>query len=145
LSYTLDATAPAVIVTAPAPGLPGRTNITVVGRTSDNLSGVAALVAQVDSGPTIAVTFDASGGYRFATTLPGDGTADGVHTVHLQATDRAGNVSQPFDFSFTLDTRTAAQACDFSGGLAGWAVDQRGGTATGQGSVTTAGTDAVLL
>src|SRR5207237_8313915 len=49
---------------------------------------------------------DASGNFSFATTLPLDGTADGTHTVHLRATDNAGNVSEISSFIFTLATGT---------------------------------------
>ncbi len=39
------------------------------------------------------------------TALALDGSADGLHTVHFVATDKVGNVSRAYDFSFTLDTR----------------------------------------
>ena len=104
LTFTLDATAPMIVITSPAPGQSGRTDVTVVGRVTDNLSGVASLQARIDAATTIAVSFDVSGNYTFTTSLPRDGSADGAHTVHLQATDHAGNVSPLVDLAFSLDT-----------------------------------------
>ena len=73
---------------------------------TDDGSGVAALQAQVDSGTSVPVTFDPAGHFSFTTGLPLTGEADGNHTVHLQATDRAGNVSGVSDLAFTLTTTT---------------------------------------
>ena len=61
---------------------------------------------QVDSGASVPVTFDPAGNFSFTTGLPLTGQADGNHTVHLQATDRAGNVSGVADVAFTLTTTT---------------------------------------
>jgi RHS repeat-associated protein len=137
-SFTLDTQAPVVSVQSPAASATTTTNITIAGTVADNLSGVAALQEQVDLGPFVPVAFDPSGHFNVTTQLPLDGTADGSHTVHFQATDKAGNVSAPSEFSFTLAT------CSFVSGLTGWTVHQDGGTASGQGTVTVQGTDAVL-
>ena len=91
-----------VTYTAPAPGSTTDTN-TVAGKVTD-VGGVASLVGQVDSGQSFAVTVDAAGNFSFATSLLLNGTDDGPHTVHLIATDKAGNVSGTFDDSFVLDT-----------------------------------------
>ena len=80
------------------------TDVIVTGRVADGLSGVASLQAQVDSGPLRTVSFDPSGDFRFDLALPLDGSADGQHTVRLQATDRAGNRSADVSVPFTLDT-----------------------------------------
>jgi RHS repeat-associated protein len=137
-SFTLDTQAPTISLPSSAPGGTTASNITIAGTVADNLSGVAALQEQVDSGPLVPVAFDASGHFSVTTQLPLDGTADGAHTVHFQATDKAGNVSAPSNVSFTLAT------CSFISELTGWTVHQDGGTAGGQGTVTVAGTDAVL-
>src|SRR5262249_43786197 len=100
VQVSLDTQPPQVTILSPAPGLLTDQNVTVTGRVTDNLSGVASLQAQVDSGPLSNVTFDASGNYNFMTSLATDGSADGVHTVHLRGTDRAGNVSSFTDVSF---------------------------------------------
>src|SRR5262249_13552865 len=96
------APAPAVVILSPGPGLVTRRNVTVVGQVTGNLAGVAALRARVDSGPAFDVPFDAAGGFQPTTALPPDGSADGPHTVTLQATDRAGNVAAAAAVSFTL-------------------------------------------
>ena len=101
----VDTTAPVVTYTGPVFGTATHTNPTVSGNVSDPLSGVASLVGQIDTGPTFPVTFDASGNFSFSTALPLDGTADGTHTVHVVATDKAGNVSASYDDTFVLDTR----------------------------------------
>ena len=111
---------------------------------SDALSGVAALVGQIDTGPTFPVAVDAAGSFSFATSLPLDGSADGTHTVHLVATDKAGNVSASYDDAFVLDT--APPAVTYTGPAAGAAtrtnptltgkvsdVAERGGGAGGPG------------
>jgi RHS repeat-associated protein len=104
VTVTLDTVPPAVAVASPAPGLVTNHNVTVAGTVTDDRSGVALLQAAVDGGAYAAVAFDAAGNFHFATALPLDHTADGSHTVHLRAADRAGNVSAVTDVSFTLDT-----------------------------------------
>ena len=102
--YATDTTAPTVTYTGPASGMTTRNNPTVTGWISDALSGVASAAQRVDAGPNYAMALDPANAFSFSTALPLDGSADGVHTVHVTATDRAGNVSAPFDRSFTLDT-----------------------------------------
>jgi RHS repeat-associated protein len=103
VSFTLDATAPVVVITSPADGSTTRSNVTVTGRVTDNLSGVATLQAQLDVGLLQDVPFDDAGNCTFATTLPTDGSADGMHTVLVQATDKAGNISNVATVSFVFD------------------------------------------
>ena len=100
----LDATAPVLAVSSPTSGVSTNRNVAVAGRTSDAFSGVASLTASIDGGPATPTSFDAGGAFSLATAFPTDGSADGMHTVRLVATDRAGNVSKTSDFSFTLDT-----------------------------------------
>jgi methionine-rich copper-binding protein CopC len=105
VSFTLDTQPPVVVLSGPAPGETTNQNITVVGQVTDSLSGVASLQASIDSGPFYPVSFDSSGQFQYRTTLALDGTADGTHTVHVQAVDKAGNRSGLVDESFTLDTQ----------------------------------------
>src|SRR5207253_50751 len=95
---------PAAVLSGPAPGLLTNHNVSVTGQVTDNFSGVATLQEAVDAGPFTNVSFDATGKFSFTTTLAVDGSADGSHTVQFQATDKAGNVSNFTDVSFTLDT-----------------------------------------
>jgi hypothetical protein len=104
LTFTLDTRPPVLAISSPAPGLVTYQSPTIVGQVSDALSGVSSLVEQLDNGTSAPVPFDPSGNFRFAPGLPLGGSADGPHTVHFIATDRAGNVSTPLSFSFTLDT-----------------------------------------
>lgn len=107
VSTTLDTQAPLVAIDAPAPGLETDANVTVSGRASDTPAGLATVQAQVDSGPFVDLAFDpATGAFSLPTTLPLDGSADGLHTVRVRATDRAGNVSAAAEVSFTLSTVT---------------------------------------
>src|SRR5207302_90255 len=116
-TFILDAQPPQVTIASPVSGLPTNHNVTVSGRVTDNLSGVASLQAQVDSGPLSHVTFDAAGNYSFVTNLALDGSADGLHSVRFVAADRVGNVSNPFPISFVLDaTPPPITAFDLSPG-----------------------------
>ena len=81
-AFTLDATAPVVTITQTDFGSPvATTNLTVSGKATDSLSGVETLTAQLDAAPAVPVPLDPSGVFRFTTSLPLDGTADGLHTV----------------------------------------------------------------
>jgi hypothetical protein len=105
----VDTTPPAIVLQSPTTGSTANDNITVSGRVTDGLTGVATLQAQIDSGPFEAVTVDPADDFRFATTLALDGTADGTHTVVLQATDGAGNVATT-STTFTLTTTLVNRA-----------------------------------
>jgi len=107
LHHRLDTQPPTISVTSPATGLVTKSNVTVSGLVTDDVSGVASLQAQVDTGSVNSVTFNASGNFQFTTALALDGSADGSHTVHLTATDGAGNVAHQ-DFTFTLNTSNPA-------------------------------------
>jgi hypothetical protein len=96
-----------VVIQSPAAGLLTSQNVTVMGQVGGGAGGVALLQGQVDSGPLFNVSFDPStGSFSFPTNLPLDGSADGSHTVRLQATDRAGNVSAGAALTFTLSAVT---------------------------------------
>jgi hypothetical protein len=103
ITRIVDTTPPTIAIQSPAAGSTANHNITVSGRVTDDLTGVATLQEQVDSGPFQAVAVDAAGNFRFATPLALDGTADGPHTVVLRATDGAGNGAQA-STTFTLAT-----------------------------------------
>src|SRR5207247_9165667 len=104
-SSTTDTTPPQVLLSAPASGLVTAANLTVQGHVLDNLSGVATLEAQLDTGTFAPVAFDARGNFTLPTTLALDGSADGAHVLRFRATDAAGNVSPDSALAFTLDTR----------------------------------------
>jgi hypothetical protein len=91
-------------ITSPANGLSTKTNVSVTGQYSDTNSTITSLQAQVDSGTPSSATFDTAGHFSFTTTLALDGSADGNHTVHFQATDQAGKTASTA-VSFKLDTR----------------------------------------
>jgi len=104
-NFTLDTIAPLVKVAVPSSGLKTSTNVTMTGKVTDVGTGVALLQSAIDDGALTGVSFDAAGLFSLTTTLPLDGTGDGPHTLHLIASDRAGNVSIPVDVSFTLVTQ----------------------------------------
>src|SRR5207253_90131 len=70
VSFLLDTQAPTVTIASPAPGLLTNQDPIVTGRVTDNLNGVVALKAQVDSSSFFDVSFDPLGNYSFPTTLP---------------------------------------------------------------------------
>src|SRR5262249_25778275 len=80
-------------------------NVSITGTVSDTSSGVRALQAAMDGVSFNNIPFDsATGSFSFTTQLATNGTADGVHTIHLRAVDWAGNTSTALNRNFTLDT-----------------------------------------
>jgi hypothetical protein len=61
--------------------------------------------ASLDAAKPAPIAFDAEGRFTLPTAFALDGSADGVHTLTLTATDARGNASAPFTLGFTLDTR----------------------------------------
>ena len=104
-SFTFDTRPPLVAGLSPATGTTVCSNVNFSGRVTDTLSPLAGLLAQVDFGGYMPVAVDPTGGFSLTTGLPLDGTADGVHSVRVVATDAAGNTSVPVESTFTLDTR----------------------------------------
>src|SRR5205814_2009047 len=104
--------APVVTIVTPQAGLLTNQNVSVAGQVSGDASGIKALQAQFDSGPWFDVGFDAGGHYRFDTSIPLDGSADGTRTVTLRATGNDDLASQPASVSFVLDTRPPTIAID---------------------------------
>ena len=92
-TFGLDTTGPSIMVASPGPNGVVHSTPVVMGQVADNLSGVATLFAQVDSGAFESVAVDSAGNFRIATNLPSDGSADGDHAIHLRAVDSAGNES----------------------------------------------------
>jgi hypothetical protein len=105
-----DVQPPRVVIQTPRAGATVKGNVTVSGRVSDDLSGVASLQAQVDGGRVFDVAFDAGGHFRFPTALRLDGSADGPHAVRLRAIDHAGNLSGFTTVRFRLDTNLVNRA-----------------------------------
>jgi hypothetical protein len=103
---TNDTRAPSVIVTSPTQIDVVREAFNVAGRVIDNSSGVRSLTSQLDDGVPVNITFDATGQFSIPIELADDGTADGSHTLRLEARDVAGNAAAPTLLQFTLDTRT---------------------------------------
>lgn len=104
VNFTLDTVAPAVAITAPADGLLTAGNVSVTGLASDVGVGLQTARARIGQGEFFAVAFDGAGNFSFPTAFPVDGSSDGPHTVEVQVTDRAGNVSDLASVSMTLDT-----------------------------------------
>ena len=103
-SFTLDATPPVIAMTSPSVSLTTNANITVNGKVTDNLSGVASLTASVDGQTAVPVSFDPAGAFQFTTAFPLNGTVDGLHTITFNALDKAGNSALPAGLTLTLDT-----------------------------------------
>jgi len=102
-TVTTDTHGPKILLNQSS-GAVTKTNLTLTGQVLDNLSGVAALQAKLDTGAFAPLSFDASGHFTLPTALALDGTADGAHTVTFQATDNQANSSTVL-FTFTLDTK----------------------------------------
>ena len=105
-NVTKDTTPPKVTLANVLPSGASNTNVTITGQATDNLSGVANLEVQVDTGAYAPLAFDPTTGvFSFTTSFALDGSADGSHTINFQATDAAGNAASPVAFTFTLDTQ----------------------------------------
>lgn len=98
----IDAQAPTITVTSPANGLHTTTNVTINGQVTDNFSGLATFRGQLDDAPSSAISVDALGNWSFTTSFPLNASSEGLHTLRLLGTDKAGNVAN-VPFSFTLD------------------------------------------
>ena len=96
-------TEPPVVLAMPTPAV-SSTNITLDGQIVDNLSGVAGATISIDGGTPTALTLDAEGNFNYTTAFRLDGSAEGTHTISIVATDRAGNVANPYVRTFVLDT-----------------------------------------
>ena len=104
VSFTLDTIAPTTSIDGPTEGLHTNQNVTASGESTDSLSGLFSLQAQIDGGALLDVSFDSAGAYHFDTNFQLDSSADGPHTIVVRATDLAGNVSTVGPVEFVLDT-----------------------------------------
>jgi hypothetical protein len=97
---------PTILLAAPPPEAgPSNTNAAFAGQVAGDLSQLAALQVQVDTGTPANLALDAGGTFHYTTALPLDGSADGRHAVRFQALGTAGTVLSSVVASFTLDTR----------------------------------------
>ena len=97
----LDTTKPVATVTSPTSGQTFTDNVTINGSATDNL-GTGFVNVYVDGTFVTGLSFPTNGSFSYTTTLPTDGSANGPHTVSFVASDAAGNLSDPADFTFTL-------------------------------------------
>ena len=101
-ALTQDNQAPSVIMGATPTAT--NTNITLTGQVLDNLSGVAQAQYRIDGGVLQTLTLAANGGFSITTAFATNGSADGAHTITVQAMDAAGNAGANVIRAFTLDT-----------------------------------------
>jgi hypothetical protein len=137
-AITTDKTPPTITINNPSSGsvtIAG--NITIAGAVLDNLSGVKTFTMQVDGGPFQPVAFDAVGNFSVPTSFATNGSADGAHTINLEATDVAGNVTPLVTMALVLDTR--APVLSLTSPMPGALTDGESlaGTANGTGSPIT--------
>lgn len=69
---------------------------------SDLLSGVRSVEFRVDAGPWLGMTLSDPVSSSYSSALPA--LTDGAHQVQARATDNSGNVSQPVQSSFVVDS-----------------------------------------
>jgi hypothetical protein len=103
-SNAQDTTPPKIVLNQTS-GLVTNIDATITGVVTDNLSGVASLQVQIDSGAASKLSFNADGTFSVPVAPALDGSADGTHTLTFTATDAAGNVTSPLIFNFTLATK----------------------------------------
>jgi hypothetical protein len=103
VSFTLETHGPALTIQSPSNGTVSATNVTVTGTTSDAVSGITTLTAQLDSTPAVPVTVSSSGSFSYTTNLTLGGVDDGMHTVTLTATNGVGKTTTK-SVSFNLQS-----------------------------------------
>jgi hypothetical protein len=89
-----DNVAPVITLNEPIPDYYNQTDLKVVFSAKDHLSGIATITCTGFPGGQSGPCFDSFGRY---------GMKEGVQRVSIVATDRAGNVSEPFQKSWTVD------------------------------------------
>ncbi len=95
---------PTFTLSGPTSGIVTNINPTVSGSiASASGADITQLQAQVDGGALVNVTLGANNTFSFTSALPLNGTADGLHTITLRATDSLGRVNTQ-NVTFTLDT-----------------------------------------
>ncbi|MDT7833571.1 Ig-like domain-containing protein, partial [Aquabacterium sp. OR-4] len=131
-----DTQAPSIVLQASPTAT--NANLTFTGQVLDNLSGVAQASYRIDGGAEQALTLGTNGSFSITTALAIDGSADGLHTVTLIATDAAGNTSAATSRSFTLDTQAPSiELTSLADGATLAAGSRISGTANPNGGVLT--------
>src|SRR5262249_11367709 len=74
---TPDQTQPVITVTSPAANLLTNQQVTIVGRATDDRSGITRVEAALDAGPRVNVPFSSDGSFQFPVGLALNGSADG--------------------------------------------------------------------
>ncbi len=107
-SFTVDATAPSVTITALTPDPTNDNTPTFTGTATDTLSNISSVEYRVDAGSWIAATasdgaFDSlSEGYTFTTAA----LSDGAHTVYVRATDSVATPNTTAEADYASDSFT---------------------------------------
>jgi Bacterial Ig domain/Bacterial Ig-like domain len=107
LTFTLDTTAPALVINSPVGGSALTTSPTIVGTATDNLA-LSGLTVTVNGGPEQSVTVDGQGNFSFNPNLPIDGTADAGYQFVFTARDAGGNEKTVTHFLVLDTTRPVA-------------------------------------
>ncbi|WP_313281212.1 CARDB domain-containing protein [Delftia tsuruhatensis] len=94
---------PTVVIRQPVQGVHLRAAQSVQVAATDLLSGVRTVEFQVDGGGWQATTLSDPVSSSYVGVLPS--LADGAHQLAARATDHSGNVSQPVQRSFVLDSQ----------------------------------------
>ena len=112
VTFTTDATNPAITITSPSEGTIFNTSsVTVTWTGSDNTSGIDHYEVRIDNGSWINVGMNTS--HTFT------GLSEGNHTVNVKAVDKAGNENTDSAL-FTIKSSTQGQDTDNDGIPDGW-------------------------
>src|SRR5207302_2395201 len=90
VSFTLDSTAPTLVLTAPADGAALTAGAQLTGSSAGTGSALQSLTYQIDNGTPVALAADAQA-QSFDQPLDLTGLAPGAHQLTVTATDAAGN------------------------------------------------------
>src|SRR5439155_11207225 len=110
VSFTLDSTAPTLVLTAPADGAELTAGAHLTGSASATGSALQSLTYQLDNGTPVAFAADAQT-QSFDQPLDLTGLAPGAHQLTVTATDAAGNTARTtlqvsLQLPFTLTNHT---------------------------------------
>ncbi|WP_182865476.1 putative Ig domain-containing protein [Rhodopirellula sp. JC639] len=104
LTVTLDRAGPVLSISTPDDNAVTNSSVTISGVTTDALSGVVTLEAQLDGGAAISIGHNADGHFMFNSALQPGGASDGLRNYSLRATDVAGNLSPLVSVNYIVDT-----------------------------------------
>ena len=102
-----DGTPPLVSINSPRAGNSYNAKFDISVTATDDASGVDRVEYQIDKGAWSVLPVSNPSGGRYKTTWAPTSADNGTHSIGFRATDEAGNTSQPFSITITIDVNNA--------------------------------------